>query len=167
VSATVTLAPWADGDLPLLERLMGDPRMTEHLGGPESPDKLRERQSRYERLEGGDHMFKIVDVASGAGVGSIGFWTKEWRTEQVYEIGWMVVPEFQGRGIAAAATAQAIELAQRAGEHRFVHAFPNVDNAPSTAICRKLGFELLDVCEFEFPKGHFMTCNDWCLDLTA
>jgi RimJ/RimL family protein N-acetyltransferase len=91
---------------------MGDPRMTEHLGGPESPDK-RERQGRYERLEGGDRMFKMVDVASGTGVGSVGFWTKEWRDEQVYEIGWMVVPEFQGHGIAVAATAQAIELAKR------------------------------------------------------
>jgi RimJ/RimL family protein N-acetyltransferase len=96
VSATVTLEPWGSGDLSLLERLMGDPHMTEHLGGPESPDKLRERQGRYERLEGGDRMFKIVEAASGAGVGSIGFWTKEWRDEQVYEVGWMVVPEFQG-----------------------------------------------------------------------
>ena len=101
----VTLEPWAAGPA-LLQRLMGDPHMTEHLGGPESPDKLRERQGRYERLESGDRMFKIVDVVSGAGVGSVGFWTKEWRAEQAYEIGWMVVPEFQGRGIAVAATAQ-------------------------------------------------------------
>ncbi len=63
--------PWGSGDLPLLERLMGDPRMTEHLGGPESPDQLRERQARYERLEGGDRMFKIVDMASGAGLASL------------------------------------------------------------------------------------------------
>ena len=69
----------------------------------------------------------------------------------------MVVPEFQRRGIAVAATTQAIELAK----HRFMHAFPNVDNAPSNTICRKLGFELLGACEFEFPKGHLMTCNDW------
>src|SRR5262249_55795992 len=96
VGATVTLEAWGSGDLPLLERLMGDPRMTEHLGGPETPEKLRERQSRYERLEGGDRMFKIVDTASGAGVGSVGYWTKDWRDEDVYEIGWMVVPEFQG-----------------------------------------------------------------------
>jgi RimJ/RimL family protein N-acetyltransferase len=165
MSATVTLEPWSRGDLPLLERLMGDPRMTEHLGGPESTDKLRERQARYERLEGGDRMFKIVDIASGAGVGSVGFWTKEWRDEQVYEVGWMVVPEFQGRGIAVTATAQAIDLARHDGNHRFMHAFPNVDNAASNAICRKLGFDLLEACEFEFPKGHFMTCNDWRLDL--
>jgi RimJ/RimL family protein N-acetyltransferase len=167
VTATVTLEPWGSGDLHLLERLMGDPRMTEHLGGPESADKLRERQDRYERLDGGDRMLKIVDMASGVGVGSVGFWTKEWRDELVYEVGWMVVPEFQGRGIALAATRQAVELAKRDDKHRFMHAFPNVDNAPSNAICRKLGFELLEACEFEFPKGHFMSCNDWRLDLRA
>jgi len=167
VRTTVTLERWGSGDLPLLERLMGDPRMTEHLGGPESPDKLRERQVRYERAESGDRMFKIVDVASGAGIGSVGFWTKEWHNEQVYEVGWMVVPEFQGRGVAGAATGQAIELAKRDNEHRSMHAFPNVDNAPSNAICRQLGFELLEACEFEFPKGHWMTCNDWRLDLRA
>ena len=165
VSATVTLEPWSSADLPLLERLMGDPRMTEHLGGPESPDKLRERQGRYERLEGGDRMFKIVDVATGAGVGSVGFWTKRWRGEEVYEVGWMVVPEFQGRGIAVAAIAQAIELAKRDDKHRFMHAFPNVDNAPSNAICRKLGFTLLGAYDFEYPAGNPLRCNDWRLDL--
>ncbi|MBV9363250.1 MAG: hypothetical protein JO039_11040 [Solirubrobacterales bacterium] len=41
------------------------------------------------------------------------------------------------------------------------------DNAPSNAICRKLGFELLEASEFEFSKGHAMTCNDWRLDLRA
>jgi RimJ/RimL family protein N-acetyltransferase len=126
---------------------------------------LHERQNRYAHLDGGDRMFKIVDIASGAGVGSVGFWTRTWRDEQVYEIGWMVAVEFQGRGIALAATAQAIELARRDDRHRFMHAFPSVRNAPSNEICRRLGFELHDACEFEFPKGHLMTCNDWCLDL--
>jgi RimJ/RimL family protein N-acetyltransferase len=165
--ANVTLEPWGSGDLPLLERLLGDPVMTEHLGGPESPEQLRERQGRYERAEHGDRMFKIVDAEGGEGVGSVGFWTKEWRDAEVYEVGWMVVPEAQGRGIAGAATAQLIELARRDGRHRFVHAFPSVDNAPSNAICRTLGFELLEACEFEYPKGHWMACNDWRLDLGA
>jgi hypothetical protein len=59
-------------------------------------------------------MFKIVDPVSGAGIGSVGFWTKDWREEQVYEVGWMGVPEFQGRGLAVAATTPAIELAKQA-----------------------------------------------------
>jgi RimJ/RimL family protein N-acetyltransferase len=112
-------------------------------------------------------MFKIVDTASSVGVGSVGYWTTQWRDGEVYEIGWMIVPEFQGRGIAVAATAQAVECAKRDAKHRLMHAFPGVENAPSNAICRKLGFELLGACEAEFPKGYYMTCNDRRLDLRA
>jgi RimJ/RimL family protein N-acetyltransferase len=76
-----------------------------------------------------------------------------------------VLPAFQGRGIAGMATAQAIATARSEHKHRFLHAFPSVDNAPSNAICRKLGFTLLGEYEFEYPKGSFMQCNDWRLDL--
>src|SRR5262245_36434873 len=101
--------------------------MSEYTGGPETPEKLRVRQGRYESAEAGDRMFKIVDTASGAGVGSVGYWSKEWRDGAVYEIGWMVLPEFQGRGIAVAATAQAVERAECDDMLRFMHAFPSVD----------------------------------------
>jgi RimJ/RimL family protein N-acetyltransferase len=161
----VTLVSWGEGDLPLIERLMGDPRMTEHLGGPESREKLAERHERYLQLSEGDRMFKIVDAESGDALGSVGYWNKQWRDGEVYEIGWMVLPEFQGRGIAVAATIQAIEFAKQDAKHRWLHAFPNVTNAASNAICRKLGFELLEECDFEFPKGHPIRCNDWRLDL--
>jgi hypothetical protein len=42
-----------------------------------------------------------------------------------------------------------------------------VENAPSNAICRKLGFTLVNVSEYEYPKdsGNIMRCNDWRLDL--
>jgi RimJ/RimL family protein N-acetyltransferase len=162
---SVHILPWEAGDLPLLEQLVGDPAMMEHLGGPESAAKIAERQGRYAQPDSG--MFKIVDEATGRAVGSVGFWERGWRGEQVYEIGWSVIPSFQGRGIAAAATAQAIDRARAAGTHRFLHAFPSVDNAPSNAICRTLGFTLLEDCEFEYPPGRFMRCNDWRLDLTA
>lgn len=151
----------------LLEKLLGDPEMTKYLGGPESPEKLAERQARYERLPafGKGQMFKIVDEETGEAVGSVGYWEKDWRGEQVYETGWSVLTEFQGRGIAGQATAQAIEKARSEGKHRFLHAFPSVDNAPSNAICRKLGFTLLEALDFEYPPGNPIRCNDWRLDL--
>jgi RimJ/RimL family protein N-acetyltransferase len=167
--AGVRLEPWGKDDLPLVRRLMGDPAMTEHLGGPESEEKLVERQARYEHAkeDGIGQMFKIVDEATGEAAGSVGYWEKEWRDQQVYEIGWSVLPEFQGRGIASAATAQAIAAARAERRHRYLHAFPSVENLPSNGICRKLGFSLLEECEFEYPKGNFMRCNDWRLDLFA
>ena len=165
----VRLELWGAGDLPLLERLLGDPAMTEHLGGPESPEKLVERQERYERLADSetDRMFKIVDEATGEPCGSVGFWVREWAGEQVYEIGWSVLPAFQGRGIATMATSQAIERARAERKRRFVHAYPSVDNPPSNAICRKLGFTLLGEHDFEYPPGNPMRCNDWRFDLDA
>jgi RimJ/RimL family protein N-acetyltransferase len=164
----VGLEPWGEGDLPLVEQLMGDAAMTEHLGGPESPEKLVDRQHRYEQLadSGKGRMLKIVDEA-GTAAGSVGYWEKSWRDAVVWEIGWMVLPGFQGRGIAGQATEQAIVMARAEGKHRFLHAFPSVQNAPSNAICRKLGFTLLGGCDFEFPPGHWMRCNDWRLDLEA
>jgi RimJ/RimL family protein N-acetyltransferase len=163
VPEPVRLEPWDEDDLPLLEQLLGDPAMTEHLGGPESQEKIVERQARYVKAESG--LFKIVDQETGEGVGWVGYWDKTWRDQEVYEIGWAVLPAFQGRGIARTATAQAIAAARAEETRRFVHAFPSVDNAPSNAICRKLGFTLLGEYDFEYPKGSFMRCNDWRLDL--
>jgi RimJ/RimL family protein N-acetyltransferase len=167
----VRIEPWGAGDLPLLERLMGDPAMTEHLGGPESREKIAERQARYERLpeSGRGRMFKIVDDATGEAVGSVGYWERDEGSGRVYETGWSVLPEFQGRGIAAAATSGAIDAARSERRHRYLHAYPSVDNAPSNAICRKLGFTLLEAHDFEYPpgSGNVMRCNDWRLDLFA
>jgi len=160
----VRLEAWAEGDLPLLRKLMGDPEMTRYLGGPETETKLAERQARYEHP--GSGMFKIIDEETGEPAGSVGYWEKDWRDQQVYETGWMVLPAFQGRGIAVAATAEVITLARAEQRHGYLHAFPSVENAASNAICRKLGFILLEAHDFEYPKGHWMRCNDWRLDLS-
>ena len=163
--ARVHLEPWGPDDLPLVQQLMGDPAMTEFLGGPESPEKLADRQRRY--AEPGSGMFKIVDDETGAAIGSVGFWEREWQGETVYETGWAVIPAFQRRGIAAEATRQALVLAKEAKRHRFVHAYPKVENEASNAICRKLGFEFLGAHDFEYPPGNPIRCNDWRYDLTG
>jgi RimJ/RimL family protein N-acetyltransferase len=166
--AGIRIEPWAAGDLPLLKQTMGAPELTVYLGGPENDEKLAERQVKYERLadSGEGRMFKIVDPETGESIGSVGYWDKEWLGESVYEIGWFVIKRAQGRGIATIATRLAIARARGEGKHRFIHAFPSVENPPSNAICRKLGFTLMGEHEFEFPKGHFMHCNDWRLDLS-
>jgi RimJ/RimL family protein N-acetyltransferase len=137
--------------------------MMEHLGGPESEAKIADRQARYERLS--STQFKIVVEETGERVGWVGYWDRDFHDEPVFEIGWAVVPPHQGRGIAAAAAALAIEKAGGERTPRRVYAYPVVDNGPSNAICRRLGFELLGVEEFEFPKGTLMRSNVWRLEL--
>jgi RimJ/RimL family protein N-acetyltransferase len=160
----ILLRPWSEEDRPLLVR-NNTPRQTEHLGGPESDEQLRQRHRRYlsSAAPGRTRMFSIQsdDVAAG----TIGYWEREWRGCQVYETGWSIFPEFQGRGIASEATRALIETLQAEAIHRFLHAFPSPDNAPSNGICRRLGFVFQGECDFEYPPGRVMRSNDWRFDL--
>ncbi len=161
----ILLEPWSEGDLPLLEKLMGDPEMMAHLGGPESPEQIARRHERYLYLPETDHMFKIVLNSTSAALGSIGYWERTWRDQLVYETGWLILPAYQGRGIATQAAQAVIDLARLDRKHQFMHAFPSVNNGASNAICRKLGFSLIEECEIEYPPGKFMQVNDWRFDL--
>jgi peptidoglycan/xylan/chitin deacetylase (PgdA/CDA1 family) len=149
------LVPWGHDDEPLLHALLGDPAMMVHLGGPESPEKIAERQARYAKPD--SHQFKVVVDGEGAG------WVGYWERGDDYEAGWSILPGFQGRGIAADATRQLLQLAR----DRDIHAYPGVENGPSNALCRKLGLTLLGAREFEYPPGRSMQCNDWVLEALA
>lgn len=159
----VRLEPWGEDDLPLLRRLVGDPVMMGHLGGAEPPEKVAERQARY--VAPGSGSFKVVDTATGDGVGWVGAWARTWRDEPIGEVGWSVLPAAQGRGVATRATAALVDLVRGSGEHRALHAFPSVENAASNAVCAKAGFALLGEVTVEYPPGHGLRCNDWRLEL--
>jgi len=163
----VRIEAWGPAGLHLLELLLGDPEMTKHLGGPETPEKIAERHERYVRSKDSTtgRSFRVVLAETGQAVGWVGFWEKVWNGATVYEVGWSTLPAYQRRGIAVMATELAIEEARAERKHRFMHAFPAVENAPSNAICQKLGFTLLGSSRFEYPPGHFMLCNDWRFDL--
>ncbi|MFI0937452.1 GNAT family N-acetyltransferase [Streptomyces sp. NPDC021020] len=174
----VRLAPWSEPALALLCSI-NTPQMRRHVGGPEPEDALLARHRRYLDMPatGSGCMYAVLLALPGTAeeemVGSIAYFRREWRGEEIYETGWNVLPPYQGRGIAAAAGAALVALLRAAartpGTPRHLHAFPSVDNAPSNALCRRLGFHLLGPCDFEYPRGSgtTMRSNDWCLDLTS
>lgn len=165
--AEVNLRAWSEDDLSLLQQLLGDPDMMAQLGGPETPEQIEKRHQRYLQLPETDHMFVICYGANSEAVGSIGYWEKSWRDHLVYETGWFILPAYQGQGLATKAGNAVLEQARMEGRYQFMHAFPSVDNPASNAICRKLGFTLIEECQFEYPPGHPMLVNDWRLDLFA
>ncbi|WP_172387444.1 GNAT family N-acetyltransferase [Streptomyces sp. MNP-20] len=162
----VRLVPYGEGDFPQLVR-HNTPAMTEHLGGPEPDEKLRDRHHRYLNLGGTGRMFTIVTADAEEAAGLVGYWEAIHAGQTIWETGWGVLPEFQGRGLAVTATLLAVEDARAAGRHGSLHAFPAATNAPSNAVCRKAGFTLVGAGDFEYPKGRWSRCNDWALDLTG
>lgn len=158
----VTIEPWSAADRPLLDALLGVPEMMVYLGGPETPEKLDERQGRY--VNNPRSMRISVD---GEGVGWVGYWEVEVEGDggKAWETGWSVRRELWGRGIATAAMKLLIEQIRSEGKYRYLHATPIIENGASNAVCRKLGFELRKEFEFEYPPGNPVRGNDWRLDL--
>jgi RimJ/RimL family protein N-acetyltransferase len=162
------LVPITADDLWLTEAFEGDPEMMVHLGGPRSKEKIAEmHQRRLDLMSRGEaHMYKILPEDSDEAMGSIGFWDTEDSGENVFEMGWFVRREHQGRGVATAAGNLLLDKARTLKARKYLHAYPSVTNEPSNAICRKLGFKLMGVQDFPFDNRS-LRCNNWRLDLDA
>lgn len=157
---------YAEGDLPLLRALLGDSEMTRFLGGPESDEALVARHERYLTADPETNgLFTVLLGEPAERVGWVGFWETEWDGETVWECGWHVLGEFQGQGVATEAMCLALDATRSRTRHRFVDAFPSVDNVASNAVCRRLGFRSLGEVEVEYPKGCMMRAQHWRFDL--
>jgi RimJ/RimL family protein N-acetyltransferase len=145
--------------------------MMVYLGGPETPEEIRNRHERYCKIEhtGKGRMFVIVVGAEKVAAGSVGYWEFELDGRLVWETGWSVLTEFQGQGIATKGIAAVVERARAERKHRFIHAFPANENGASNAVCRKVGFTLQGEVNLEDRRspGRFLRFNDWRLDLFA
>jgi RimJ/RimL family protein N-acetyltransferase len=150
-------------DLGLYERMRCDPVMMAELGGPLPidgvPDKLRRDVAAVERDE---YWVSIVGSDEGEPMGSVVLWSHDDHGELESEIGWMVLPEFQGRGVGKRATAALLLRARADGRWGDIHAYPGVSNAASNGICRSLGFTLLGVADVRF-EGRPLQVHHWRL----
>ena len=163
MNAAVTLAPWGPADLPLLERA-NTPEMTAHLGGPETPGQLEERQQRYLRLAAAGEAAMYRIELDGTPVGGIGYWQVEHEGTPAWETGWNVFPEWQGRGVARAALRLVIRLVAARGERDLLVAYPGVDNPSSNALCRTAGFAHRGSGSMPWRGGE-LAFNIWVLDM--
>jgi len=160
----VELRPYADEHLALSEALELDPEMMRELGGPADPEGLLKVHRR--RVEDETWYFVIVPEGSAAPAGAIGIWDSTFNGEPIHEVGWMVLQEFHGRGIASEALGLILERAR--GEPRFkrIHAFPGVTNGPSNTLCRKFDFVHTEETEVKF-RDRPLRVNHWELDVSA
>ncbi len=160
------LIPYTSDDIELTRALESDPEVMRELGGPHGPDEIEAaHKRRLDAAEGGGWWLKIVPEPDGPAVGAIGIWESEAGGESVHEVGWMVLPSHQGQGIATRALELLLGRAREAGRSRYLHAYPGATNAPSNALCRRFGFELIEQLEVDYA-GRDLSVNHWKLELS-
>jgi RimJ/RimL family protein N-acetyltransferase len=162
----VALRPITTRDLPLYEELLVDPATMAELGGPLPRDGLADKLGRIvEEVDAGRTWYFVIVPDDGADpAGTVCVWSHDWNGKEISEIGWMVLPRFQGRGLATRAVRTVLRRAGGEARWDVIHAFPAVTNGPSNAICRKTGFSLVGQSEIDYA-GRTLRCNHWRVDL--
>ncbi|MCX3062469.1 GNAT family N-acetyltransferase [Streptomyces beihaiensis] len=147
-------------------RMRCDPVMMKDLGGPLPRDGIKDKVRRDAEAASADASWikmivpdpRIPEVVAG----SVVIWSHDEGGEQVSEIGWMILPEYQGRGLGKLAARTLLEQARDEDRWGDVHAFPATGNAPSNGICGSLGFRLLGRVDVDFAD-RVIHSNHWVI----
>jgi RimJ/RimL family protein N-acetyltransferase len=144
-----------------------DPVMMAHLGGPRPVEEMAGKLARDVARATADTEWILMICPnahdSRTVAGTIGVFHHEVNGAQLSEIGWMVLTEYQGQGLAKRAVAEVLRRAYADRRWGSIHAFPDVGNAPSNAICRSLGFTLEGQQDFAFA-GTNLHVNHWVIE---
>ncbi|MFI8454149.1 GNAT family N-acetyltransferase [Kitasatospora sp. NPDC085464] len=144
-------------------RMRCDPVMMAELGGPLPRERVEERLRKDVVEAAADRCWVKMIVPDGSGdgeaAGTVNLWSDEEDGGTVSEIGWMVLPAYQGRGLAKRAVRRVLDAAAEDGRWGEVHANPGVANGPSNEICRALGFRLLGERDLGFADRILRTSH--------
>ncbi|MET8248081.1 GNAT family N-acetyltransferase [Streptomyces sp. NPDC005202] len=147
-------------------RMRCDPVMMADLGGPLPREGMKDKVQRDADEAAADHAWikmivpdaEVPDVVAGI----VTIWSHDIGTGPISEIGWMVLPEFQGRGVGKRAVRALLEQARDEDRWGVVHAFPATSNGASNGICRSLGFRLVAERNVTFAD-RVLRSNHWTI----
>jgi RimJ/RimL family protein N-acetyltransferase len=155
------------GDVDAYIRMRCDPVMMAELGGPLPREGIAAKVDTDVRKTRADEYWVSMIVPDQTipetVAGTVSLWSHEDDDDEagLSEIGWMVLPEYQGQGLAKRAVRALLERARDDGRWGVVHSFPGVTNAASNALCRSLGFTLVGEVYF---AGRPLHTNHWRID---
>lgn len=130
------------GDLESLLAIYADPHVARYL--LEEPwtvgaaELEMDKRVRRTGLRTGDHALALVIEREGRVVGDIALWATDSTLRKV-EIGWVIAPQFAGRGIATEAARGLIDAAVPAYSLHRIEAQLDGRNIASARVCEKLG----------------------------
>ncbi|MFJ7207038.1 GNAT family N-acetyltransferase [Streptomyces sp. NPDC098789] len=156
-----------DVDLDAYVRMRCDPVMMADLGGPQPREGMADKVRRDAEQAAADIAWLKMIVPDPAVpevvAGTVTLWSHDGDDGPTSEIGWMVLPRFQGRGLGRRAVRALLERARDEDRWGIVHAFPATGNAASNGICRSVGFRFVAEADVSFAGQLFRT-NHWAVD---
>ncbi|MDN3264164.1 GNAT family N-acetyltransferase [Streptomyces sp. CSDS2] len=155
------------GDVDAYVRMRCDPVMMAGLGGPLPREGMADKVGRDVRqVAAGLAWIKMIvpdPDRPGVVAGTVTIWSHDTGDGPLTEIGWMVLPEFQGRGLGKRAVRALLEQARDQDRWGVVHAFPAIGNAASNGVCRSVGFRFRGETEVDFA-GRVIRARHWAID---
>ena len=153
------------GDLELYRTLLTDETTMAELGGPLPTEGLEEKlRGIVDDVQAGRVWYSVIEPGPHEeGAGTVCIWSHDWDGRPISEMGWMVLPSHQGRGLASGAVSALLDRARSEDRWGPMHAFPGVTNAASNRICEKAGFRNLGAIDFGYA-GRILRCNHWVWD---
>ncbi|MFK4105504.1 GNAT family N-acetyltransferase [Streptomyces sp. NPDC019531] len=153
-------------DIEAYVRMRCDPVMMAELGGSLPREGMADKVRRDAEDAAADRAWvKMIvpdperpEVVAGA----LTIWSQDPGDGPLSEIGWMVLPEFQGQGLGKRAVRALLGQAWRENRWGDIHAFPATTNGPSNGICRSLGFRLLGELDMPFAD-RVLRSNHWTI----
>ena len=144
---------WRENDLPLAMKLWGDPKVSSLIGGPFTPDEVRERLSReIELMSTCQVQYWPVFLLQNSQLAGCAGLRPYRHEEQVFEMGAHLRPENWGQGLAEEAGRAVITFAFETLGVKALFAGHHPANAASRRLIEKLGFRFTHE-EFYPPTG--------------
>ncbi len=145
-----------ESDLDAHAALLGDPETVRFLGG-----QVATREETWRKLLAGPGLWLLLgygywaveEKATGAYLGQIGFAdfkrAMSPSIEGLPEMGWMLAPQAQGRGIATEAARGALGWADTALKGREIVAIIDAANLASIRVAEKAGFSVREEANYK------------------
>jgi RimJ/RimL family protein N-acetyltransferase len=144
MSCAISLRAFAESDFEPMAELMGDPDAMKYMSwGPRSRDESRaafdKRLAAHNIKPDADYLaLAVIDTASGALAGEVSL-MKVGHLSRNMEAGYMLRPDFHGRGMATAAMRTMMKIGfDQMGQHRIIASCDD-RNTASARVMEKCG----------------------------
>ena len=168
-SPRLVMQPIENEDWWLFLKLYQTPEVMRFIGDIDSPAQIRnrfeQRLGHWDRYADFWLCLVIRERQTGASVGLTGFFP-DWRPYQQGEVGFIISPEYQGKGYAVESLKAVLDFAfDTCGFHR-LQANVLEGNFASRKVLEKCGFKLEGCLRDSYRIGEKWH-NDWLLGILA